>query len=145
MPDKPELFFRRREKGASVFRMETGDGGRMELVQIAVLKPDGEIKPQARREIAEAEIAAIAAWHASRTAAQPARDVARLDHMVGEMNKFTQWIQSDAPDEVITGAAMEVLMTIQDLRTTLVRRLARAQEKKETQDARSNPRTDGKP
>lgn len=125
MPDKPELFFRRRERGAGVYRVETGNTGRMDLQQIAIVKPNGEVKPVGRHEPTEAEQALIADWISTETARQNARDAARMDRLLGELNMAAQWLQSEVPDSMIAENAQDLLLSIHDLRSTIVKRLAK--------------------
>ena len=124
MFDRPTLYFRRKSNGAAVYRIATGEHARLDLLQIAVLKQNGEVKPSGKQEPTEAELTEIAAWHDTRKAEQKTRDAARVDRLVGDMNAVAQWVQADANDKQITQNAQSILMAMLDLRATLVRRLS---------------------
>ena len=62
--DLPEYYFRVRENGAFVFRVDTENRQRrIDMDQIAVVNiRKGEIKPHGDRELSEADMAAITDW-----------------------------------------------------------------------------------
>ena len=124
MFDRPTLYFRRKDNGAAVYRIATGEHARLDMQQIAILKQNGEVKPSGRQEPTEGELAEIAAWHDARKAEQKTRDAARVDRLVGDMNAVAQWVQASANDKQITQNAQPILMAMHDLRATLVRRLS---------------------
>ena len=123
MLERPTLYFRRKDNGAAVYRIGEGSHARLDLVQIAVLKQNGEVKPQGKMQPTEAEIAEIEVWHQARKSEQKTRDVARVDQFVSDMNAMAQWIQANASDKQVSQAAQPLLMAMHDLRTTLVRRM----------------------
>ncbi len=124
MLDRPTLYFRRKGNGAAVYRVATGEHARLDLLQIAVLKQNGEVKPSGKQDPTVAELAEITTWHDTRKAEQLARDTAQVDRLVGDMNAVTQWVQARASDKQIAQAAQPILMAMHDLRATLVRRLS---------------------
>ena len=124
MFDRPTLYFRRKEHGAAVYRIATGEHAKLDLLQIAVLKQNGEVKPSGRQEPTEAELAEIATWHDARKAEQKTRDSARVDRLIGDMNAVAQWVQANANDKQIAQSSQPILMAMHDLRSTLVRRMA---------------------
>lgn len=124
MFDRPTLYFRRKDNGAAVYRIATGEHARLDLQQIAVLKQNGEVKPSGKQTPTEAELSEIAEWHDDRKSEQKARDAARVDRLVGDMNAVAQWVQANANDKQIAQSAQPILMAMHDLRTTLVRRMA---------------------
>lgn len=124
MFDRPTLYFRRKDNGAAVYRIATGEHARLDMQQIAILKQNGEVKPSGRQEPTEGELAEIAAWYDARKAEQKTRDAARVDQLVGDMNAVAQWVQASANDKQITQNAQPILMAMHDLRATLVRRLS---------------------
>ncbi len=126
MFDKPALFFRRRERGATVFRILDGPNGRMEMVQIAVLKPDGDIKSANKQSPSAEETAEITRWHKARKARQAARDAVRLDTLVGDINAASHWLQSGATEEQVQDYSRDILLALHDLRATIVKRLSKA-------------------
>lgn len=60
----PEYYFRVRENGALVFRIDTGNRHRrIEMDQIAVVNiRNGEVKPHGGRELSAADRAEIDRW-----------------------------------------------------------------------------------
>ena len=126
MLEKPDLYFRLRDRGASVFRVETGNTGRLDLTQIAVIKPNGEVKPFGKAKPTEDEETTITNWISKRNASQQARDAARIDTLIEDINKAAHWLQSEAPDDQIRAKGQSLLMSLHDLRSTIVRRLSRS-------------------
>ncbi|MGE4610570.1 MAG: hypothetical protein AAED33_04080 [Paracoccaceae bacterium] len=61
MLNRPNLYFRRKGNGAAVFRTAQGDHARLDMQQIAVLKPNGDVKPFGKQTPNEAELTEIAA------------------------------------------------------------------------------------
>ena len=68
--DLPEYYFRVRENGAFVFRVDTENRQRrIDMDQIAVVNiRKGEIKPHGNRALSEADLAAIRGWMEERQA-----------------------------------------------------------------------------
>ncbi len=124
MFDRPTLYFRRKDNGAAVYRIASGEHARLDMMQIAVLKQNGEVKPSGKQTPTEGELTEIAAWYDARKAGQKTRDAALVDQLVGDMNAVAQWVQANASDEQIAQNAQPILMAMHDLRTTLVRRMA---------------------
>jgi len=124
MFDRPTLYFRRKDNGAAVYRIEKGEHARLDMQQIAVLKQNGEVKPSGKQEPTESELTEIAAWHDTRKAEQNTRDAARMDQLIGDINAVAQWVQASADDKQIKQNAQPILMAMHDLRATLVRRLS---------------------
>jgi len=123
MFDRPNLYFRRKDNGAAVFRITDNEHSRMNLQQIAMLKRNGEVKPLNNQEVTKDELTEITAWHEAREAGQTARDTARIDTLIGDMNAAAQWLQSGADGAQVNTTAEPLLMAIHDLRTTLVKRM----------------------
>lgn len=123
MFQRPTLYFRRRANGAAVYRVSEGANARLDLQQIAVLRPNGEVKNQGKHEPTDAELDEIATWHAERDEGAKAREALRVDALIGDLNIVAQWVQADADDTQIKAAAQPLLMAMHDLRATLVRRL----------------------
>ncbi len=66
--DLPDYYFRIRENGAAVFRVDTENRNRrieMEQIAVANLK-NGEIKPQGERKLTPEELTLIRRWMADR-------------------------------------------------------------------------------
>ena len=124
MFDRPTLYFRRKGNGAAVYRISDGEHARLDMLQVAVLKRNGEVKASGKQEPTEVELGEIAAWYEVRNSEQTTRDAAQVDQLVGELNAVAQWVQADASDQQVAQSAQPILMAIHDLRTTLVRRMA---------------------
>lgn len=125
MLELPNLYFRRKGAGAVVYRTDTGQQSRLDMQQIAILKPNGEVKPHGKHMPTATELDEITNWHAARVSGQSQRDAANLDNLVTDMNATAQWVQSDATDGQIQDVTEPLLMAIHDLRSTLVRRMTK--------------------
>ena len=124
MLERPTLYFRRKDNGTVIYRVETGEHSRLDFQQIAILKQNGEVKPLGKQQPTDDELVEIGEWHDTRKAGQKARDAERVDQLVGDMNAVAQWVQANANDKQIAENAQPIFMAIHDLRTTLVRRMA---------------------
>ncbi len=120
----PEYYFRVRENGAAVFRIDTEDRQqRIEMQQIAVINiRSGEVKPQGNRSLTEADRAEIARWVDARKALLARRDMDDIHRAVDHLNLTTQWAQSKATDEQLEEVTDRLLMAMHDLRSVLVRK-----------------------
>ncbi|MEH6750792.1 MAG: hypothetical protein V7698_10975 [Paracoccaceae bacterium] len=124
--DLPDYYFRVRENGALVFRVDTENRQRrIEMDQIATINiRNGEVKPHGDRRLTEADMAAITDWMTQRTALLAARDVDGILRAVDHMNLTTQWAQTRATDEQLDAVTDTLLLAMHDLRTVLVRKKA---------------------
>ena len=124
--DLPDYYFRIRENGAVVFRVETENRQRrIELVEIATVNvKNGNIKPHGDTELTAADLAEIKSWLARRTALLTARDVDDILRAVDYLNTTTQWVQSKASDDQLEAVTDDLLLAMHDLRSVLVRRKA---------------------
>lgn len=124
--DLPEFFFRVRENGAAVFRVDTENRQRrMELDQIAVVNVrNGEIKPQGQYKLTPEEITAIESWMEERRTVLAQRDLDDIHRAIDHMNLTAQWAQSRATDEELEEVTDRLLLAMHDLRSTLVRKKA---------------------
>lgn len=124
--DLPPYFFRTRENGAFVFRVDTEDRmRRIEMDQIAVVNiRNGEIKPHGDRPLSEADLAAIRDWMTARQAELAARDIDDIRRTVDHLNQTAHWAQGKASDEQLAEITDTLLMAMHDLRTVLVRKKA---------------------
>ena len=122
--DLPEYYFRVRENGAVVFRVDTENRQRrIELDEIATVNVrNGNIKPHGEAVLSKADLAAIGDWLAARTAQLAARDVDDILRTVDHLNLTTQWAQSRATDDQLQAVTDALLLAMHDLRVTLVRR-----------------------
>jgi hypothetical protein len=124
--DLPDYYFRVRENGAAVFRVDTANRQRrIEMDQIAVINiKNGEVKPQGDRVLSEIDIAQIEAWMAQRMSLLAQRDIDDIHRAVDYLNITTQWVQSKASDEQLIGITDDLLLAMHDLRSLLVRKKA---------------------
>ena len=126
MTDLPEFYFRVRENGAAVFRVDTENRQRrIDMEQIAVVNVrNGEIKPHGDRALSEAEIVTIKNWMTDRVARLAKRSLDDIERSIDHMNLTTQWAQSKASDAELEAITDRLLLAMHDLRTVLVRKKA---------------------
>lgn len=124
--DLPDYYFRVRENGAFVFRVDTENRQRrIEMDQIAVINiRNGEIKPHGDRTLSEADLEAIKNWMEQRALVLAHRDIDDIHRAVDYMNLTTQWVQSKASDAQLEDVTDALLLAMHDLRSTLVRKKA---------------------
>lgn len=122
----PEYYFRIRDNGAAVFRVDTENRQRrIEMEQIAVVNVrNGEIKPQGERKLTPADLHAIEVWMAKRIATLAARDVDDILRTVDHLNLTTHWVQAKATGAQLDEVTDPLLLAMHDLRTVLVRKKA---------------------
>ncbi len=122
----PEYYFRIRENGAFVFRVDTENRQRrIEMDQIAVVNiRNGEIKPHGDRHLSETDLNEIKGWMARRAALLAQRDIDDIHRAVDYMNLTTQWAQSKASEEQLEDVTDALLLAMHDLRSVLVRKKA---------------------
>ena len=124
MLDNSGLFFRTRENGAEVFRIDTENRQRrLELQQIAVVNiRNGNVKPQGSQIPTAAERNEIDAWIVARRKLLAIRKVDDIKRATDHLNETAQWVQSDATDAQIEQFSEDLLMAMHDLRSVLVRK-----------------------
>ena len=124
--DLPDYYFRIRENGAAVFRVDTENRQRrIELEEIATVNvKNGNIKPHGDRKLTADEQAVIRDWLAERQRILAERDVDDILRAVDHLNLTTQWAQSRATDDQLQAVTDVLLLAMHDLRSTLVRRKA---------------------
>jgi hypothetical protein len=122
----PEYYFRVKENGAVVFKVDTENRQRrIEMDQIAVVNVNnGQIKPQGDRTLGEDDLQVIRDWMAERTATLARRTVDDIHRAIDHLNLTTQWAQSKATDAQLEEFTDELLLAMHDLRTVLVRKKA---------------------
>ena len=122
----PDYYFRIRENGALVFRMDHENRTRrLEMDQIAVVNlKRGDIKPHGDRTLSDADLIAIHAWMEERSALLAARDVDDILRTVDHLNLTAQWVQSRATDDQLDAVSDALLLAMHDLRNVLVRKKA---------------------
>jgi len=124
--DLPDYYFRVRENGAFVFRVDTENRQRrIEMDQIAVINMrNGEIKPHGQRELSKEDQSAIETWMAERAEILAMRDIDDILRAVDHLNLTTHWAQSRATNEQLEHVTDTLLLAMHDLRSVLVRKKA---------------------
>ena len=122
----PEYFFRVRENGAQVFRVEAESRHRrIEMDPIASINLNkGEVKPQGERVLTREDKQAIRAWIRERQAIVAMREIDDVHRAMDQINLVAQWPQSRADDVQLDEVTEPLLMAMHDLRSVLVRRKA---------------------
>lgn len=122
----PEYYFRVRENGAFVFRVDTENRQRrIELDQIANVNiKNGEIKQHGDRKLSDQDMAAIRDWMDDRRELLAARDIDDIHRAIDHMNLTTHWANSRATDDQLEEVTDALLLAMHDLRTVLVRKKA---------------------
>lgn len=124
--DLPEYYFRVRENGAFVFRVDTENRQRrIDMDQIAVVNiRKGEIKPHGDRELSPRDMEVIEEWMAERLELVEYRDIDDIHRAVDYLNTTTHWAQGKATDAQLEEVTDALLLAMHDLRTVLVRKKA---------------------
>ena len=124
--DLPDYYFRIRDNGAAVFRVDTENRQRrIELEEIATVNvKNGNIKPHGEVKLTPADLAVIEDWLKKRRALLETRDVDDILRAVDHMNLTTQWVQSKATDRQLEEVTDALLLAMHDLRSVLVRKKA---------------------
>lgn len=122
----PDYYFRVRENGAFVFRLDTENRDRrIEMDQIAVVNiKNGEIRPQGDGELTADDMAAIETWMAERAEVLAARTVEDIHRTVDHLNLTTHWVNGRATPEQLEEVTDKLLLAMHDLRSVLVRKKA---------------------
>jgi hypothetical protein len=126
MSDLPEYYFRVRENGALVFRVDTENRQRrIEMDPIAVVNiRNGDVKPQGDRTLSKADKDRIADWMDSRREVLATRDIDDIYRAVDYMNLTTHWAQTKASEDQLEDVTDALLLAMHDLRSVLVRKKA---------------------
>jgi hypothetical protein len=126
--DLPRHYFRLREPGALVFRVDDANPqGRLDLEPLALVNlRSGEVKPQGGQVLSAADQAAIAAWMAAQQAGAEARGMDDIRRTVEQLNHAAHWVQTRASDAEIDAVSQDLLLAMHDLRSVLVRRASKA-------------------
>ncbi|WP_323779291.1 hypothetical protein [Leisingera sp.] len=124
--DLPDYYFRVRENGAFVFRVDTENRQRrIEMDQIAVVNiRNGEIKPHGQRALSDQDIAEIKSWMEARAATLAARDTDDIHRAIDHLNHTAHWANSRATDAQLEDVTDALLLAMHDLRSVLVRKKA---------------------
>jgi len=118
------LYFRARENGATVFRVDTENRQRrLDMDQIAVVNTNnGQIKYQHNETPSDAEKADIENWLSARQKTLASRDIDDIFRAIDHLNLTAHWAQTKASDEDLEKFTDSLLMAMHDLRMVLVRK-----------------------
>lgn len=124
--DLPEYFFRVRENGAFVFRVDTENRQRrIDMDQIAIVNvKNGEIKPHGSRTLSEGDVQAISHWMQERQMVLAERNIDDILRNVDHLNLTAHWVQTKASEDELEAITDTLLLAMHDLRTVLVRKKA---------------------
>ena len=124
--DLPDYYFRIRENGAVVFRVDSENRQRrIEMEEIAVVNvKNGNIKPHGEVDLTTRDRKVIAEWLAARQTLLAERDIDDILRTVDHLNLTAQWAQSRAEDPDLERVTDTLLLAMHDLRTVLVRKKA---------------------
>lgn len=122
----PDYYFRVRENGAAVFRIDTENRQRrIDMDQIAVINvKNGEVKPHGDRTLSKADLTEIKAWMVDRRETLDLRDIDDIFRAIDHLNLTTQWAQSRATEDQLEEITDSLLLAMHDLRSVLVRKKA---------------------
>ena len=122
----PDYYFRVRENGAFVFRVDTENRQRrIEMDQIAMINiRNGEVRAHGDRVLSDADTAAISAWMEQRTALLARRDIDDIHRAIDHLNLTAHWAISRAIDNQLEDITDDLLLAMHDLRSVLVRKKA---------------------
>jgi len=126
MSDLPEYYFRIRENGAAVFRVDTENRQRrIEMTELAVINvKNGNVRAHGDHSLSDEEKTVIADWIAERRAVLAERDLDDIHRAVDYLNLTTHWAQSRAEDDALEEVTDRLLLAMHDLRSVLVRKKA---------------------
>lgn len=126
MTDLPEHYFRVRESGAAVFRVDTANRQqRIEMEQIATINlRNGEIRPQGDRVLSETDQRAIRDWIAARAEIAARREVDDILRTIDHLNQTAHWAHGRASAAQLEAVTDSLLLAMHDLRSVLVRKKA---------------------
>ena len=126
MAELPDYYFRVRDNGAQVFRVDTENRERrLDLDPIAVVNiRRGDWKPQGERTLSKSDEAAIEAWISERRAVIAARTIDDIERAIDHLNLTAGWVQSQATEDELDAVTDRLLLAMHDLRSVLVRKKA---------------------
>lgn len=124
--DLPDYYFRIRENGAVLFKVDTENRQRrIELDEIATINlKNGNVKAHGDHVLTPQERTLIKDWIATRSAHLARRDLDDIHRAVDHLNLTAQWAQSRASDEDLEEVTDALLLAMHDLRSVLIRRKA---------------------
>ena len=124
--DLPDYYFRVRDNGATVFRVDTENRQRrIDMEPVATVNVEnGKVKPQGDRVLSPEDMAAIEDWLRARRETLAARQIDDILRTVDHLNLTSHWAQARASDAELEAVTDALLLAMHDLRSVLVRRKA---------------------
>ena len=124
--DLPDYYFRIRENGAVLFKVDTENRQRrIELNEIATINlKNGNVKPHGDHDLTDGEQALIRDWMTDRSAKLARRDMDDIHRTIDHLNLTAQWAQSRASEADLDEVTDTLLLAMHDLRSVLVKRKA---------------------
>lgn len=122
--DLPDYYFRVRENGAAVFRLnpETRQR-RLDLEQIAMANlRNGEVRAQGDYKLTDVDMTAIRDWMAKRAEVLAGRELDDILRAIDHLNLTTHWAQTKATPDQLEAVTDRLLLAMHDLRQVLVRK-----------------------
>jgi len=121
-----DLFFRIKDNGAAVFRVEKNNQqARLDLNEIAFVNTrNGKVRPHGNAVLSEADLALIADWLEQRLALEARREADEIHRLIDQLNLSAHWAQSRASDAELEAITDDVILAMHDFRTILVRKKA---------------------
>ena len=122
----PEYYFRIRENGAVLFKVDTENRQRrIDMDEIATVNvKNGNIKPHGDYSLTPEDLQTIRDWMARRIALLARRDIDDIHRAVDYLNTTTHWVQSKATPDQLEEVTDALLLAMHDLRSVLVRKKA---------------------
>jgi hypothetical protein len=119
-----QLYYRTKDNGASVYRVDTENRQkRMDLVHIANINlKKSAINPRDESPPTPSETVEIQQWIADRQVTIATRQLDDVYRMMDTMNETAQWIQTRSTSEQLDRIADQLLLSMHDLRSAIVRR-----------------------
>ena len=120
----PQFYFRIRDSGATVFRVDTENRQRrIGMEEIATINvKNGNIKPHGEVVLTPPELALMKDWLAARVATLQLRDIDDIHRAVDHLNLTAHWAQTRATAADLDAVTDTLLLAMHDLRTVLVRK-----------------------
>lgn len=124
--DLPEYYFRIRDNGAVLFKVDTENRQRrIELDEIATLNiRNGNVKPHGDHVLTAEETALIRDWMEQRSTQLARRDIDDIHRAVDHLNLTAHWAQTRATDADLDEVTDALLLAMHDLRSVLIKRKA---------------------
>lgn len=124
--DLPDYYFRIRDNGAAVFRVDTENRQRrIDMEEIAMVNvKNGNIKPHGDYQLTDGDLSVIRDWLDRRQAMLARRDIDDIFRTIDHLNLTAHWAQTRAAEDALEEVTDALLLAMHDLRSVLVRKKA---------------------